>query len=78
MDILTQFRTAIREASRKVDGEWVVPLEVLKPIYEQVEKEAMVGLQLKDMQPVIRVDGAEVTYRLDQEKAGEMWEVMWG
>jgi hypothetical protein len=79
MTYLDGYRELIRKAATRVNGEYVVPLEVLKPLYDDLEREARISLLVKDCQAVIKVETAEgVSYRIDEARAGEMWEALYG
>jgi hypothetical protein len=77
--MISHYRTAIREKAYRVQGEYVIRLDDLKPVYDALESLAKIGLALQESEAVIRVETTQgVHYRIDDSKAEWLWSIAWG
>jgi glucokinase len=77
MTHLATLRQQVRDRARRVSGEHVISLQDLKPIYDELERLAGIGQSVLKLGCVIRVEDGETWYMLQQDKAEELWKVLY-
>jgi hypothetical protein len=76
--MIEELRQRVKDRAERVNGVPMIALSQLKPVYDELEKLARIGLELQKTGLVYQVNDGYRFKEPTAEQAAQLWQLMWG